>query len=330
MPWPPGGPNVCALVEETRWPIAAATVDRLIVAHGLETCESPDALLPEIWRVLAPGGRVVFIVPNRSGLWARRDVTPFGYGRPYSLGQLEALARRHRFAPERHVGALYAPPSHRRFWLQTAHALGAARPALRPAARRRRAARRGVEAGLRPARRAARRPRCAARSRCSRASPDRSPSRSPDMAAAGSAAPQRAEPGAASMRRSVGAAIGVLPRPGASAITAPISRAREPACRQDSHAHARGGPWSEQRKGAGVQLSIFDIGGRRSLRDGALRDREGRKAPRRGRARTSASSRRSSPTAPTSARCSPRRSTRARSRARPSPRSPPRWASARP
>jgi SAM-dependent methyltransferase len=122
MPWPPGGPNVCALVEETRWPIAAASVDRLIVAHGLETCESPDALMPEIWRVLAPGGRVVFIVPNRSGLWARRDATPFGYGRPYSLGQLEALARRHRFEPERHSGALYTPPSHRKFWLQTAHA----------------------------------------------------------------------------------------------------------------------------------------------------------------------------------------------------------------
>jgi len=119
MPWPAGGANVCALVEETRWPIAAASVDRLIVAHGLETCESPDALMSEIWRVLAPGGRVVFIVPNRSGLWARRDVTPFGYGRPYSLGQLEALARKHRFEPERHSGALYAPPSHRKFWQQT-------------------------------------------------------------------------------------------------------------------------------------------------------------------------------------------------------------------
>ena len=42
--------------------------------------------------MLAPGGQVVFIVPNRSGLWARRDVTPFGFGRPYSFGQLEALA----------------------------------------------------------------------------------------------------------------------------------------------------------------------------------------------------------------------------------------------
>ncbi len=121
MPWPPGGPNVCALVEETHWPLEAGTVDRLIVAHGLETCDQPKALLAEIWRVLTPGGRVVFIVPNRSGLWARRDVTPFGSGRPYSFGQLETLLRRHRFAPERHAAALYGPPSHRNFWLQTAH-----------------------------------------------------------------------------------------------------------------------------------------------------------------------------------------------------------------
>jgi hypothetical protein len=121
MPWPTGEPNRCVMVEETRWPVEAASVDRLIVSHGLETCERPDALLAEIWRVLAPGGRVIFIVPNRSGLWARRDVTPFGFGRPYSFGQLEALLRNHRFAPERHAAALYAPPSHRKFLLQTAY-----------------------------------------------------------------------------------------------------------------------------------------------------------------------------------------------------------------
>ncbi len=120
IPWPAGGPNVSVLVEETRWPIEAGSVDRLIVAHGLETCDGPDALLAEIWRVLAPGGRVVFIVPNRSGLWARRDVTPFGFGRPYSFGQLETLLRRNRFAPERQAAALYTPPSHRHFWVQTA------------------------------------------------------------------------------------------------------------------------------------------------------------------------------------------------------------------
>ena len=120
MPWPAGGRNVGVLVEETRWPLEAGTVDRLVVLHGLEACDSPPALLAEIWRVLAPGGQVVFIVSNRSGLWARRDVTPFGYGRPYSFGQLEGLLGQNRFMPERHATALHSPPSHRRFWLQTA------------------------------------------------------------------------------------------------------------------------------------------------------------------------------------------------------------------
>ena len=120
MPWPPGGPNVSTLVEETRWPVSAGSIDRVIVAHGLETCAEPGALLDEIWRVLKPGGRAVFIVPNRSGIWARRDITPFGYGRPYSAGQLEGLVRKHRLEPGQTGAALYGPPSHRRFWLQTA------------------------------------------------------------------------------------------------------------------------------------------------------------------------------------------------------------------
>ena len=119
MPWPSGEPNHSVLVEETSWPLDAGSVDRLIVAHGLETCELANALLEEIYRVLAPGGQVIFIVPNRAGIWARRDATPFGYGRPYSFGQVEALLRKHRFLPERHAAALYVPPSHKRFWLRT-------------------------------------------------------------------------------------------------------------------------------------------------------------------------------------------------------------------
>ncbi|MEO0621124.1 MAG: class I SAM-dependent methyltransferase [Pseudomonadota bacterium] len=118
-PWPQEGPNVATLVEETLWPLPKGFADRILVAHGLETCERPHALLEEIHRVLAPGGRVVFITPNRAGLWARRDRTPFGYGRPYSAGQLEATLASHDFTPERTEAALYMPPSHARFWLRT-------------------------------------------------------------------------------------------------------------------------------------------------------------------------------------------------------------------
>lgn len=120
MPWPSGGPNLSALVEETHWPVPAGSIDRLVVAHGLETSEHPVDLLAEIWRILAPGGQVVFVVPNRTGLWARRDITPFGNGRPYTAGQLEAQLQKHRFSPLRHAAALYWPPSHRKFWLRTA------------------------------------------------------------------------------------------------------------------------------------------------------------------------------------------------------------------
>ncbi|MBM2576172.1 methyltransferase domain-containing protein [Jannaschia sp. Os4] len=118
MPWPPGRPNVSVLVEETLWPVETGSVDRLVLLHGLETSESPGALLDECERVLGPGGRAMLIVPNRSGLWARRDATPFGFGRPYSLSQLEALAQAAGFKPARHSAALYGPPSERDFWLR--------------------------------------------------------------------------------------------------------------------------------------------------------------------------------------------------------------------
>lgn len=118
--WPGEGPNVAALVEETLWPLAGGSVDRLIVAHGLESSERPGALLDEIWRVMAPGGRAVFILPNRAGIWARRDATPFGSGRPYSLSQLESSLSEHRFTTIQRGAALYMPPSHRGFWLRLA------------------------------------------------------------------------------------------------------------------------------------------------------------------------------------------------------------------
>ncbi len=119
MPWPAAMPNVSVLCEETLWPIETGHVDKLIVMHGLEVSERPSDLLDECFRVLGPGGRALFIVPDRSGLWARNDRTPFGHGRPYSQGQLEAQLRRHAFIPEAHMHTLYQPPSPKRFWRKT-------------------------------------------------------------------------------------------------------------------------------------------------------------------------------------------------------------------
>ena len=120
MPWPAGMENVAVLCEEKSWPLPTGLVDRLILMHGLETSENPTAVLAESHRVLGPGGRAMFIVPNRAGLWSRREGTPFGFGRPYSINQLEAQLRRHGFTLERSHSALFAPPVQSRFWLRTA------------------------------------------------------------------------------------------------------------------------------------------------------------------------------------------------------------------
>ena len=119
MPWPAGMPNLSVLCDEGKWPVRGGSVDRLILLHGLETSDNHAVVMEEAHRVLADAGRVLFIVPNRRGLWAQRDVTPFGQGRTYSLGQIEALLERFEFVPERHLAALYAPPAQRGFWLRT-------------------------------------------------------------------------------------------------------------------------------------------------------------------------------------------------------------------
>jgi len=89
------------------------------LAHNVASEADVDRVLDEAERILKPHGKALFIVPNRGGIWARRDKTPFGFGRPFSLGQLEAQLKRNGFLPERHLAALYQPPSDQRFWLKT-------------------------------------------------------------------------------------------------------------------------------------------------------------------------------------------------------------------
>ena len=108
--WPSAERNMSVLVEEEHLPLPDNSVDRLLVIHGLEVAERPAALLREMWRVLMPAGRLLIVVPNRSGVWARTDRTPFGQGRPYSRGQLDALLREAMFTPLDWDSALHVPP----------------------------------------------------------------------------------------------------------------------------------------------------------------------------------------------------------------------------
>ncbi len=120
--WPPQPPFQTALVDPFELPLANGCVDRLAVVHALEMSESAHALLREAWRVLAPGGRLILVVPNRRGLWARIDSTPFGHGQPFSRSQLTRILREAMFSPSGWTEALYLPPSNRKFLLRSAAA----------------------------------------------------------------------------------------------------------------------------------------------------------------------------------------------------------------
>ncbi|MCL4164883.1 UNVERIFIED_CONTAM: hypothetical protein GTU68_015468 [Idotea baltica] len=126
MPWPAEQRNVSVLCEDTLWPLATGSVDKLVLMHGLETSDHPMALLDECWRVLGPGGSAVFIVPNRAGLWSRSDATPFGFGRPYTMGQLEQQLRSVGLIPTKTLSTLYQPPSSRKVWRKFAGAMESA------------------------------------------------------------------------------------------------------------------------------------------------------------------------------------------------------------
>ncbi len=113
--WPSSEGNRSVLTADDAWPLPTDFCERILIMHGLETSESPSGLLKECRRVLAPEGRILILVPNRAGLWARSEATPFGFGRPYSSGQLDRQLQDHRLEPVRHSAALYFPPSERRF-----------------------------------------------------------------------------------------------------------------------------------------------------------------------------------------------------------------------
>lgn len=108
--WPGGGRVLSCLGRDEALPFRAATFDRVLLVHALEESEDAAALLREVWRILAPSGRVIIVAANRRGPWANAEATPFGQGRPYTIHQLEALAREAELEPAAWTRALYVPP----------------------------------------------------------------------------------------------------------------------------------------------------------------------------------------------------------------------------
>lgn len=108
--WPDDVANLSCLTDETDLPFETNSVDRILLIHSLEFTGFLKPAFEEFWRVLKSNGRILVIVPNRIGWWARADWTPFGRGTPYSASQVEHFLKDNLFVVERIERALFIPP----------------------------------------------------------------------------------------------------------------------------------------------------------------------------------------------------------------------------
>ena len=123
MPWPKGRPGLVTLTDSAELPLEDLWIDRLLMVHAVEHGEQLRATMREAWRVLSASGRILIVVPNRRGIWARLERTPFGHGLPYTNRQARRLLQDSLFSPVDSGRALYMPPSRWRFALTSAPAM---------------------------------------------------------------------------------------------------------------------------------------------------------------------------------------------------------------
>lgn len=109
--WPTGSDGgLTLLTDESSLPFSDQSMDRILLIHCLECSEHLRLLLRETWRLLSGSGRLLIIVPNRQGLWARFEYTPFGHGHPYSPMQISRLLCECLYTPIRTQYGLFMPP----------------------------------------------------------------------------------------------------------------------------------------------------------------------------------------------------------------------------
>jgi SAM-dependent methyltransferase len=109
--WPAGGRASSCLIDEAASPFRNAMFDRVLLVHALEESDDARALLAEVWRVLAPSGRVMIVAASRRGMWAGAESTPLGHGRAWTRRQLEVAVRDAELEPVAWSRALYVPPA---------------------------------------------------------------------------------------------------------------------------------------------------------------------------------------------------------------------------
>jgi len=97
-------------VDERTLPFDDLCMDAVLAIHALEFAKDPKDLLRAAWKVMADDGHLILVLPSRTGFWAQSESTPFGFGTPFSVRQIERLLADAMFRAETITGALALPP----------------------------------------------------------------------------------------------------------------------------------------------------------------------------------------------------------------------------
>jgi SAM-dependent methyltransferase len=103
-------PYSAPLDNEKPEALAENAFDLIIAIHHLEFAENISESLKQSYTVLKSQGRMLLVVPNRGGLWARANWTPFGNGIPFNLRQMRFYLTETQFEIVKIRKALYIPP----------------------------------------------------------------------------------------------------------------------------------------------------------------------------------------------------------------------------
>tara|TARA_B100000963_G_scaffold325878_1_gene312459 strand:- start:575 stop:1087 length:513 start_codon:yes stop_codon:yes gene_type:complete len=76
------------LIDEDRVPFQDSIFDHIFLIHYLENTYNMKLSLREIWRTLAPEGKLYLIIPNKKSSWYLSDKSPFSTGNGFSKKQI--------------------------------------------------------------------------------------------------------------------------------------------------------------------------------------------------------------------------------------------------
>lgn len=103
------------LIDEEKIPFQDSFFDHVFLIHYLENNHNTKVSLREIWRSLAPEGKLYIIIPNKKSSWYLSEKSPFSSGSGFSKKQINYLLEDSFFDVQTIERLVYFPNSNIKF-----------------------------------------------------------------------------------------------------------------------------------------------------------------------------------------------------------------------